>query len=172
MTGTIDMTDTVIGTGAYRYRFQRDWAKLPRWWNFGEAHLPGPPRTTVKGAVAANGDIYVLCRAAHPVLVFDADGRFVTSWGEGQFSSFVHGLTIDAAGKVWITDTSLHTVTQHEPDGTLLRTFGMRGMAMPTLYGKTLQHADRRGVQLDRRDVRLRRLRQSSRALLLDRGAS
>ncbi len=130
------MTDAIIGTGSYRYRFQRDWAKLPRWWNFGEAHLPGPPRTTVKGAVAANGDVYVLCRAAHPVLVFDADGNFVTSWGEGQFSSFVHGLTIDAAGKVWITDTGLHTVTQHEPDGTLLRTFGVRDMAMPTLYGK------------------------------------
>ena len=31
------MTDTIIGTGSYRYRFQRDWAKLPRWWNFGEA---------------------------------------------------------------------------------------------------------------------------------------
>jgi DNA-binding beta-propeller fold protein YncE len=130
------MTDAIIGTGSYRYRFQRDWAKLPRWWNFGEAHLPGPPRTTVKGAVAANGDVYVLCRAAHPVLVFDADGHFVTSWGEGQFSSFVHGLTIDAAGKLWITDTGLHTVTRHEPDGTLLRTFGVRDMAMPTLYGK------------------------------------
>jgi DNA-binding beta-propeller fold protein YncE len=130
------MTDTSIGTGSYRYRFRRDWAKLPRWWNFGEAHLPSPPRTTVKGAVAANGDVYVLARAAHPVLVFDADGNFVTSWGEGQFSSFVHGMTIDAAGKVWITDTGLHTVTQHEPDGTLLRTFGVRDMAMPTLYGK------------------------------------
>jgi DNA-binding beta-propeller fold protein YncE len=130
------MTDTIIGTGSYRYRFQRDWAKPPRWWNFGEADQPGPPRTSVKGAVATNGDVYVLCRAAHPVLVFDAEGRFVTSWGEGQFSSFVHGLTIDPAGNVWIADSGLHTVTQHEPDGTLLRTLGMRGAAAPTLYGK------------------------------------
>ena len=130
------MNDTIIGTGAYRYRFRRDWAKLPRWWNFGEANQPGPPRTSVKGAVAANGDVYVLCRAAHPVLVFDAEGNFVTSWGEGQFSSFVHGLTIDRTGKVWITDTGTHTVTQHEPDGTLLRTLGVHGFAAPTLYGK------------------------------------
>jgi DNA-binding beta-propeller fold protein YncE len=130
------MTDAIIGTGSYRYRFQRDWAKLPRWWNFGEADQPGPPRTSVKGAVAANGDVYVLCRAAHPVLVFDAEGRFITSWGEGQFSSFVHGLTIDPAGNIWIADSGLHTVTQHEPDGTLLRTLGMRGAAAPTLYGK------------------------------------
>src|SRR5262249_30699359 len=92
--GTTRMTDPVIGTGDYRYRFQRDWAKLLRWWNFGETDLPGPPRTSVKGATAANGDIYVLCRSAHPVLVFDPEGRFVTSWGEGEFSSFVHGITI------------------------------------------------------------------------------
>ena len=130
------MTDTIIGTGSYRYRFQRDWAKLPRWWNFGEAIENGPPGTSVKGAVAANGDVYVLCRGAHPVLVFDAEGTFVTSWGEGRFSNFVHGLTIDPAGKIWITDTGVHTVTQHEPDGTLLRTLGVRGAASPTLYGK------------------------------------
>ncbi len=130
------MTDTIIGTGAYRYRFQRDWAKLPRWWNLGETNLPGPPRTCVKGAFAANGDVYVLCRAAHPVLLFDAEGRFITSWGEGKFSSFVHGLTIDRSGHVWITDTGLHTVTEHRPDGTLLRTLGTPGEAQPTLYGK------------------------------------
>jgi sugar lactone lactonase YvrE len=130
------MTDTIIGTGSYRYRFQRDWAKLPRWWSFGEAIENGPPGTSVKGAVAANGDVYVLCRGAHPVLVFDAAGKFVTSWGEGRFSNFVHGLTIDPAGKIWITDTGVHTVTQHEPDGTLLRTLGVRGAASPTLNGK------------------------------------
>jgi hypothetical protein len=130
------MPDAIIGTGDYRYRFQRDWAKLPRWWNFGETDLPGPPRTSVKGAVAANGDIYVLCRGAHPVLLFSAEGEFITSWGEGQFSNFVHGLTIDGAGHVWIADSGLHTVTEHEPDGTLLRSLGVRGAAQPTLYGK------------------------------------
>jgi streptogramin lyase len=130
------MPDTIIGSGSYRYRFQRDWAKLPRWWNLGETNLPGPPRTSVKGAVAQNGDVYVLCRAAHPVMLFDPEGNFITSWGEGHFSSFVHGMTIDRSGHVWIADTGLHTVSEHEPDGRLLRTFGMRGEASPTLYGK------------------------------------
>jgi hypothetical protein len=130
------MPDAVIGTGDYRYRFERDWAKLPRWWNFGETEQPGPPRTSVKGAVAANGDVYVLCRGAHPVLLFSQEGQFITAWGEGQFSNFVHGLTIDAGGRVWIADSGLHTVTQHEADGTLLRSFGTAGAAQPTLYGK------------------------------------
>jgi NHL repeat len=125
-----------IGSGVWRYRFQRDWAKLPRWWTFGDAALPGPPRTSVKGAVAANGDIYTLCRGTHPVMVFDAEGRFITSWGEGRFTNFVHGMTIDRAGRIWITDTGQHTVTQHEADGTLLRTLGTPGGPSPTLYGK------------------------------------
>lgn len=127
---------TILGTGGFRYDFQRDWARLPRWWTFGDAGAKGPPRTSVSGAVAPNGDVYVLCRGAHPVLVFDAEGRFITSWGEGVFSHFVHGLSFDAAGKVWIADTGLHTVTRHDPDGTLLLALGTKGAAEPTFYGK------------------------------------
>jgi uncharacterized protein (DUF924 family) len=128
--------DHVIGSGDWRYSFRRDWAKPPRWWNFGETGQAGPPQTCVKGAVAANGDVYVLSRAAHPVMVFDAGGNFVTSWGEGEFSGFVHGMTIDRAGHVWIADSGLHTVTEHTPDGKKLRTLGVSGAASPTLYGK------------------------------------
>jgi sugar lactone lactonase YvrE len=68
--------------------------------------------------------------------LFDPEGRFVTSWGEGQFSDFVHGLTIDAAGHVWIADSGLHLVSEYQPDGTLVRSLGVRGAAAPTLYGK------------------------------------
>jgi DNA-binding beta-propeller fold protein YncE len=126
----------VIGSAAHRYRFERSWAKLPRWWSFGSAEgEPGPPRTVVKGAVAPNGDVYVLCRGAHPVIVFDAEGRFVTSWGEGRFSSFVHGLTIDREGRVWIADAGRHMVTRHEPSGEPLATLGTPDAAAPTFYG-------------------------------------
>jgi hypothetical protein len=126
---------TVIGSGNWRYEFERDWARPPRWWNLGETGQPGAPRTCVSGAVAANGDVYVLCRGAHPVLVFDGEGRFITSWGEGRFSHFVHGLAIDRDGSLWITDAGLHTVTRHAPDGTLLATLGRAGEAAPTFYG-------------------------------------
>jgi hypothetical protein len=80
--------------------------------------------------------VYVLCRGAHPVLLFDADGNFQTSWGEGQFSAFAHGLSIDRAGHVWIADSGRHTVTQHTPDGALLRTLGRPDAAAPTYYGQ------------------------------------
>jgi len=126
----------IIGTDEYRYDFRRDWARPPRGWDLGDPRQPGPPQTCVQGAVAANGDVYVLSRALHPVMVFNGAGEFVTAWGEGRFSSFVHGLSIDRAGKIWITDTGLHTVTQHEPDGTLIRTIGTAHAASPTFYGK------------------------------------
>ena len=134
MTDTI--TGTAIGTGSYRYRFQRDWAKLPRWWNFGETDQPGPPRTSVKGAVAANGDVYVLCRAAHPVLVFDADGRFVTLMGRGPVLEF--RARADDRSRRQRLDRRLRPAHRDgaRADGTLLRTLGMRGAAAPTLYGK------------------------------------
>jgi len=128
--------DHEIRSGDHCYRFRRNWAKPPRWWDFGDASRPGTPQTCVKGAVAANGDVYVLARAAHPVMVFDAEGGFVSAWGEGAFSSFVHGMTIDRSGHVWITDAGLHTVTQHAPDGKRLRTLGTPNAASPTLYGK------------------------------------
>ncbi len=128
--------DPVIGKGRYRYRFRRDWARLPRWWSFGaDSAEPRPPQTAVQGAVAANGDVYVLSRSQHPVMVFDSDGNFVSSWGEGRFSPFVHGLRIDSAGHVWITDSGRHTLTEHLPDGTVLRTLGTVDFPAPTLYG-------------------------------------
>jgi len=128
--------DIIIGSGAHRYSFRRNWAKLPRWWGFGADSVERrPPQTAVQGAVAANGDVYVLARAEHPVLVFDADGNFITSWGEGRFSPFVHGLTIDAKGHVWITDSGTHTVVEHTPDGQVLRTLGIKDYPAPTLYG-------------------------------------
>jgi hypothetical protein len=126
-----------IGSGTHRYRFERDWAKLPRGWSFGSPAREGrPPSTCVRGAATSDGEVLVLSRSAHPVMVFDADGRFITSWGEGCFSGFVHGLSIDTAGHVWIADSGRHEVTEHALDGRLIRTLGDREVPAPTFYGR------------------------------------
>jgi streptogramin lyase len=127
----------IIGTGAHRYRFERRWGKLPRGWRFGTpAPSARPPRIPCQGAVSAAGEVFVLSRSAHPVMVFDADGNFVTSWGEGAFSPFVHGLTLAPDGHVWIADAGWHVVTEHAPDGAVLRTLGRRDFPAPTFYGQ------------------------------------
>jgi streptogramin lyase len=133
---TMERDAPVIGRGAHRYRFERNWAKLPRGWMFRDADPNAqPPRIPSKGAVAANGEVFVLSRSAHPVIVFDPDGNFVTSWGEGQFSTFVHGLSIAPDGHVWIVDSGWHIVTEHAPSGEVLRTLGRHNFPAPTFYG-------------------------------------
>jgi len=126
-----------IGQGSWRYHFERDWAKLPANWSFGFPTREGrPPRTCVRGAATATGEILVLARSHHPVMLFDPEGRFLTSWGEGTFSAFVHGLTVAPGGNVWIADSGQHEVTEHSPAGEPLRTFGDREFPAPTFYGR------------------------------------
>ena len=117
-----------IGSGAWRYRFQRDWAKLPRCGCLAMRALAGPPRTERQGSGWPPMAMCIRCAVARiRVMVFDAEGRFDHVVGRGRFTDFVHGMTIDRAGRIWITDTGQHTVTQHEADGTLLRTLGTPG---------------------------------------------
>jgi len=61
-----------------------------------------------------------------PVLVFEGKtGRLVASWGENRFL-LPHGLAIDRADNVWITDIALHQVFEFSHDGRLLLTLGSR----------------------------------------------
>src|SRR5215472_12210365 len=60
------------------------WGKLPDGWRFVE----------VAGvAVDAKDNVVCFTRGEHPVIVFDRDGRFLRSWGEGQVRR-AHRITI------------------------------------------------------------------------------
>ena len=48
---------------------------------------------------------------ADPVVVFEANGKFIPSWGKGLFN-IPHGLRIDRKGHVWITDAGYHMVME------------------------------------------------------------
>ena len=58
------------------------------------------------------------------VLVFDAEGKVVDSWGEGFVDK--HGLRV-IDDKVWVTDRERQVVIQFTLDGKLLRTLGTEG---------------------------------------------
>lgn len=90
----------------------------------GFLQLPPEAKVGPMSAVAvdrAHGAIYVLHRGGTPLLRFDAQQKYVGGWGAGAFK-VPHGLRIDAAGNVWITDNGANTVQQFSPDGKLLRT--------------------------------------------------
>src|SRR5262245_47128791 len=96
------------------YRPVVGWGTLPDGWSFVEA-------TSV--AVDAADNVYVFNRGAHPVIVFDREGAFVRSWGEGVFRR-PHGITIGPDGTLWLTDDLHHTIRQFTPEGKLLLTLG------------------------------------------------
>ena len=72
------------GDNAYVYEEMADWAQLPDGWTF---------REVVDVAVDAQDRVYVFTRGDHPLIIFEQDGRFVGSWGEGLFVR-PHGVTI------------------------------------------------------------------------------
>ena len=61
------------------------------------------------------------------VFVFSPDGRLIARWGAGLFV-MPHGISIDAEGKVWITDVAHEQVLRFSPEGKLELTLGERGV--------------------------------------------
>jgi DNA-binding beta-propeller fold protein YncE len=103
-------------TDTLRYTAVEGWGKLPDGWKFVEATSVG---------VDSHDRVHVYNRGEHPVIVFDRDGKFLRSWGEGQ-TVRAHGITIGPDDSVWLTDDGAHTVRQFSVDGKLLLTLGTR----------------------------------------------
>ena len=102
-----------------RYEPVVEWEQLPD----GYSH---PDVAAV--AVNSRDEVYLFCRAEHPVLVYGRDGRFLRSWGEGRFSLRTHGITIGPDDSVYCVDDGGHSVRKFTPDGGLLLTIGPSGM--------------------------------------------
>src|SRR3954468_14733206 len=90
---------------------------------------PLPVPADIKMGAAASvafdskGHMLVLSRGAQPLTEFDADGKFIRSFGEGLFTRS-HGIRIDAAGNIWATDVGGHVVYKISPQGQVLLTLG------------------------------------------------
>ena len=71
----------------------------------------------------SQGRVIVLQRAMPPVLVFEASGEFVTSFGSDVITGG-HGLSVDEDDNIWVADTVRHVVVQFSPQGKLLKILG------------------------------------------------
>jgi DNA-binding beta-propeller fold protein YncE len=112
--------------GLLRYRvnirFGEEPDTMPAGWKFGRV-----------SAVATSPDgqeVYVFQRGpkADPLVVFDAKGVYLRSWGRGEFGN-PHGLRVDRDGFVWVTDNGDHQVIKYTPRGERLLTLGIKGRA-------------------------------------------
>lgn len=82
-------------------------------------------------AIGADDRVYLLTRDENRVFVYDRDGTFRATWGDGVFTT-PHGLTVAPDGTVYCVDSGDHTVRRFSPDGELLQTIGTLGRPTDT----------------------------------------
>ncbi len=116
---------TSVGGGEYVFEVVEDWAGLPEGWSFQEVSGVGVDR---------RDRVFVFSRGAHPVIIFDRDGRFQGSWGEGVFTR-PHAVTMGPDDTIYLTDDGDHTVRKCTLDGTVLLTIGVPGAPAPLRSG-------------------------------------
>ena len=135
-----------------------EWPALP----ISAAGVPAGPWNFIQVssvAVTSRGTILVLHRGAHPIIEFDANGKFVRSWGDGMFSEGkvaaipeanwtadkshysavygpagctscgAHSVRVDPQGNIWVIDAPGHVVYKLNPDGKEIMHLGTKGVA-------------------------------------------
>jgi len=115
-----------LGTSRFTYDVVDNWANLPEGWTFKECAAVG---------VDSKDNVYVFNRGAHPMIIFDRNGKFLRSWGEGIFPR-AHGLTMGPDDTMFCTDDGDHTVRKCTLDGRVLLTLGTSGKPAPFMSGK------------------------------------
>lgn len=117
--------DTILGSGEFRYKVIDPWGKLPDGWAY---------RDVVGVAVDSKDQIYAFNRGRHPVIVYDPEGNFLRSWGEGLFWR-AHGIHIGPDDSIYLTDDNTQTVRKFTTEGKLLLTIGTEGERAPYMSG-------------------------------------
>lgn len=115
-------TAKTVGSGRYTYEMREDWARLPEGWEMPAAAVFGD----------SHDRVFCFNRSReHPIVVFDRDGNYLYSWGEGLFA-FPHTILIDKKDDVWLVDRNHCQVMKFTPQGKLLTTIGTRGYRSDT----------------------------------------
>jgi DNA-binding beta-propeller fold protein YncE len=117
--------DVQVGSGEFTYTVHPYWGRLPAGWSFGDVAAV---------AVDSQDRVFVFNRGPHPMVIFDRDGEFLGSWGEGVFPH-AHGLEIAADGFAYCTDDGDHTVRKCTLDGQVLLELGTPGVPAPFMGG-------------------------------------
>ncbi|MBI2856135.1 MAG: hypothetical protein HYX93_04740 [Chloroflexi bacterium] len=111
-------------SGELKYEVIGGWGTLPQGWRWGQV-----------GGVAVDSQdrVHVFTRTEHPLMVFDLDGRFLYSWGEGLFQD-AHGICIGPDDSIYLVDRSPQVAMKLTHEGQPLITMGNRGQPSDTGY--------------------------------------
>ena len=148
-----------------KFKVIEGWEKLPK----------GYVHKDVDGVATDSKDnVYLMTRQDARVIVYDRDGNFLRSWGEGLFTPRTHGIAIDSADFVYTVDDGDHTVRKFTPEGKQVMMIGTPGNVLGYRVRReddrehqegrpSVQPPDRRRRRPGRGVVRLRWVRQCPR---------
>jgi DNA-binding beta-propeller fold protein YncE len=74
-------------------------------------------------AVNSKGHTYVFHRGKHPLMEFDANGKYLRSIADDLFVT-AHTVRVDAEDNIWTTDVGSHLVLKLNADGRVLLSLG------------------------------------------------
>jgi DNA-binding beta-propeller fold protein YncE len=112
----------IVGEGDYRFEFSNDWAKVP-------SELAWVEVADV--TTDSKDQVYVFNRGGRqPVMVFDRDGNYLRSWGEGLIKR-AHGAYTAPDDTLWLTDDGNSVVYHCTLEGKILLTLGVPGEPQP-----------------------------------------
>jgi len=117
--------EPIVGSGKYTYRVNEEWQRPPA----------GLEVRACAVSVDSQDRVYCFNRnAEHPVVVFDRDGNFLSSWGAGLFT-FPHAIRIvkeNGRDVVWLCDEHHQQFQKFTTEGKLLQTIGEKGARSDT----------------------------------------
>src|SRR5215475_9557696 len=106
----------VLGSGDHVYEALHDWGELPSSIRYGNTH--GVVEDS-QGRIYVHNTVHATSESSDSMVVFDARGRFVKSWGK-QFKGGAHGLHIQKEGStefLYLCDTKRGVVVKATLDG-------------------------------------------------------
>jgi len=116
----------LVGSGEYVYEALPRWGILPGGWALGDVAAIG---------LDHKDRVYCFNRGDHPMVVFDRDGNFLRSWGEGVFKR-PHGIHVGPDETLYCTDDGDHTVRKCTLDGKILLEIGIPGRPSAYMSGE------------------------------------
>ncbi len=130
----------ILGSGAHQYEAIHDWGALPADIAYGNTH--GVAEDS-QGRIYIKHTVHKTSMKADAVVVFDAEGKFITSWG-AEFRGGAHGMHIVKEGKdefFYLCDTGRKKVVKTTLEGKVVWERGCPsetgGYKSPTEYVPT-----------------------------------
>ncbi len=117
--------EPIVGSGKYTYRVNEEWQRPPA----------GLEIRACAVSVDSQDRVYCFNRnPEYPIVIFDRDGNFLSSWGAGLFT-FPHAIRIvreNGQDVVWLCDEHHQQFQKFTTDGKLLQTIGEKGARSDT----------------------------------------